>query len=50
MLQTIEDRLKSDFYNNPSIKQELKIQLGRIDDSETTPFAAAELLLNLKSK
>lgn len=50
MLQTIEDRLKSDFYNNPSIKKELKIQLERIDTGETTPFAAAELLLKLKSK
>lgn len=50
MLQTIEDRLKSDFYNNPSIKKELKSQLQRIENGDTTPFAAAELLLNLKSK
>jgi LAO/AO transport system kinase len=48
LLQTIEDRLKSDFYNNPSIKTELKIQLERIENGETSPFAAAELLLSLK--
>lgn len=48
LLQTIEDRLKSDFYNNPSIKTELKIQLNRIENGETSPFAAAEVLLGLK--
>ena len=50
MLQTIEDRLKSDFYNNPTIKKEFKEQLERIENGETTPFSAAEILLNLKSK
>ncbi|MBA6152740.1 methylmalonyl Co-A mutase-associated GTPase MeaB [Gelidibacter maritimus] len=48
LLQTIEDRLKTDFYNNPSIKKELKHQLECIENGETTPFAAAELLLGLK--
>lgn len=47
LLQTIEDRLKSDFYNNPLIKKELKVQLEKIENGETTPFIAAELLLNL---
>ncbi len=50
LLQTIEDRLKSDFYNNALIKKELKLQLQRIENGETTPFVAAEFLLNLKSK
>lgn len=50
MMQTIEDRLKSDFYNNPTIKKELHSQLKRIENGDTTPFLAAELLLNLKSK
>ncbi|MGV8813169.1 MAG: methylmalonyl Co-A mutase-associated GTPase MeaB [Gelidibacter sp.] len=45
LLQTIDDRLKSDFYNNPSIKKELKIQLDHIENGETSPFAAAEILL-----
>ncbi|MEO6347488.1 MAG: methylmalonyl Co-A mutase-associated GTPase MeaB [Aquaticitalea sp.] len=48
LLQTIEDRLKSDFYTNPTIKKELKVQLERIENGKTTPFAAAEFLLNLK--
>lgn len=48
LLQTIEDRLKSDFYNNPSIKSELKIQLERLENGTTSPFAAAEVLLGLK--
>lgn len=47
LLQTIDDRLKSEFYDNPRIKQELKIQLTRIERDETSPFAAADLLLNL---
>lgn len=48
LLQTIEDRLKSDFYNDSSVKNELKIQLQRIEKGETSPFAAAEVLLGLK--
>jgi LAO/AO transport system kinase len=49
LLQTIEDRLKSDFYNNPSIKKELQNQLQLVEADKTTPFAAAELLLKLKA-
>ena len=48
LLQTIEDRLKSDFYNNPIIKKELQHQLQLIQDGKTSPFVAAELLLALK--
>lgn len=48
LLQTIEDRLKSDFYNNPTVKSELKVQLERIEKGVTSPFQAAELLLTLK--
>lgn len=47
LLQTIEDRLKSNFFNQPKIKEELKIQLQRIEDGKTTPFVAAEYLLTL---
>jgi LAO/AO transport system kinase len=47
LLQTIEDRLKSDFFNTPKIKKELDIQLKKIEDGITTPFAAAEYLLQL---
>lgn len=48
LLQTIEEQLKSDFFNHKTIKKELKIQLKRIENQETTPFAAADTLLNLK--
>ena len=49
LLQTIEDRLKSDFFNTPKIKKELDIQLKLIEEDETTPFVAAEHLLHLKT-
>lgn len=49
LLQTIEDRLKSDFFNQTKIKDELNIQLQLIEDQKTTPFVAAEYLLNLKN-
>ncbi|WP_460219735.1 methylmalonyl Co-A mutase-associated GTPase MeaB [Psychroserpens sp. MEBiC05023] len=49
LLQTIEERLKSDFFNQSKIKEELKSQLQLIEDGKTTPFVAAEYLLNLKN-
>lgn len=49
LLQTIEDRLKSDFFNTPKIKKELDIQLKLIEEDKTTPFVAAEYLLHLKT-
>ena len=49
LLQTIEERLKSDFFNQPNIKQALKSQLQLIEDGKTTPFVAAEYLLGLKN-
>jgi len=48
LLQTIDDRLKSGFFEHPSIKMELQNQLELIEEHKTTPFAAAEILLNLK--
>ncbi|MCB0382589.1 MAG: methylmalonyl Co-A mutase-associated GTPase MeaB [Psychroserpens sp.] len=47
LLQTIEDRLKSDFFNQPKIKDALKFQLQLIEEGKTTPFVAAEHLLSL---
>lgn len=47
LMQTIEDRLKSDFFTNKKIKEALNTQLQRIERNETTPFAAAEFLLGL---
>ncbi|WP_452220351.1 methylmalonyl Co-A mutase-associated GTPase MeaB [Lacinutrix salivirga] len=47
LIQTIEAQLKSDFFNTPKIKTELKKQLNLIENNETTPFVAAEYLLGL---
>jgi LAO/AO transport system kinase len=48
LLQTIESRLKSEFYTNPLVKIELEKQLKALDENRTTPFEAAEKLLNLE--
>lgn len=48
LMQTIESRLKSDFYANTSIKKELEKQLKALDENRTTPFEAAEKLLSMK--
>ncbi|UAB74687.1 methylmalonyl Co-A mutase-associated GTPase MeaB [Mesoflavibacter sp. SCSIO 43206] len=49
LIQTIEEQLKSDFFNHPTIKIELQKQLALIEANKTTPFVAAEYLLNLKN-
>ena len=48
LLQTIEEQLKHEFFNHPKIKAELNKQLALIEANKTTPFAAADYLLNLK--
>ena len=47
LLQTIDEHLKNEFYSNSKIKKELEQQLKLIEESKTTPFAAAEYLLSL---
>lgn len=47
LLQTIEEQLKLDFFENTHIKKALTEQLALIDANKTTPFAAADYLLNL---
>jgi len=49
LMQTIESRLKSEFYENPSVKIELEKQLKALDENRTTPFEAAEKLLSIKN-
>lgn len=49
LIQTIEEQLKSDFFNHPTIKIEFQKQLALIEANKTTPFVAAEYLLNLKN-
>lgn len=48
LMQTIESKLKSDFYSNASVKKELEKQLKSLDENKTTPFEAAEKLLSFK--
>lgn len=47
LFQTINDYLKSRFYEKPEIKAALKEQLQLIEDNKTTAFAAAKHLLSL---
>ncbi|MCA0132007.1 methylmalonyl Co-A mutase-associated GTPase MeaB [Winogradskyella alexanderae] len=47
LLQTIDERLKSNFYNSKKIKTELDKQLALVEAGKTTPFVAAEYLLQL---
>lgn len=47
LLQTIESRLKSEFYADPTVKKELEKQLEALDNNKTTPFEAADILLKL---
>jgi LAO/AO transport system kinase len=45
MLETINDQLKSNFYNNPKIQQQLESTKKAVQNDEISPFAAASLLL-----
>ncbi len=47
LLQTIENRLKSDFFSQSKVKKELERQLSLLDKNETTPFEAADILLGM---
>ena len=47
LIQTIEERLKHDFFENKKMKAALKEQLALIESHQTTPFAAADYLLGL---
>lgn len=49
LMQTVESRLKSEFYANPEVKIELEKQLKALDENKTTPFEAAEKLLSIKN-
>ncbi|GAA4974735.1 methylmalonyl Co-A mutase-associated GTPase MeaB [Algibacter aquimarinus] len=47
LIQTIEEQLKSEFFNRPEIKKELVAKLNQIEANKTTPFEAANYLLDL---
>lgn len=44
LIQTIEDQLKNNFYQNKKIKNQLAILLDKVMTSQISPFAAAETL------
>jgi len=45
MLETINEQLKSNFFNNPEIHQQLEATKKAVQNDEISPFAAATLLL-----
>ena len=45
MLETINERLKTNFFNHPEIEKLLKENKKAVQNDETSPFAAAQLLL-----
>lgn len=47
LMQTIESSLKEQFFNNPTVKEEMKRQQEALDENKTTPFEAARILLSL---
>jgi LAO/AO transport system kinase len=47
LLQTIEEQLKSSFYNNPKVKDVLDSNIDAVQQHKITPFAAARYLLSL---
>lgn len=51
LLQTIEDRLKLDFYENHEVKKVLEKMMSAVTENKVSPFTAAKQLLSLyKSK
>jgi LAO/AO transport system kinase len=45
MLETINEHLKNNFYNNPEIKTLLETNKKAVTNDEISPFAAAQILL-----
>jgi len=50
MYETINERLKSNFYNNPKIQEELKVYESQVLNSQMSSFAAANKILELYLK
>ncbi|MRH98925.1 methylmalonyl Co-A mutase-associated GTPase MeaB [Kriegella sp. EG-1] len=50
LIQTIENRLLENFYENKKVKKELEKQLKIVSMGQTSPFKAAEKLLKLAKK
>lgn len=50
LLQTINEHLKEEFYSDPAIKTALAQQLEAVQQSKTSPFMAAQHLLELHKR
>lgn len=50
LLETINQQLKDQFYNNSVVKKELEKQLELMEKDKITPFEAAQTLLTLSKK
>ncbi len=50
LMQTVEDKLKSEFFSNPEVKAELEKLQDALDKNKTTAFEAAEKLLAVGAK
>jgi len=46
-LSTIEQQLKTNFYQNPLIKAAISEEILALENGKTTPFNAAKRLLDL---
>jgi LAO/AO transport system kinase len=46
-LSTIEQQLKTNFYQNPKVKSALQEEIDNLENGKTTPFNAAKRLLDL---
>ena len=47
LLQTIKDQLQHGFFDDVKVQKELKHQIKLLEQNKTSPFAAAEHMLNL---
>lgn len=47
LLETINEQLKTNFYNHPEIQKLLETMKKAVQNDEKSPFAAAQLLLNI---
>ena len=47
LLSTIEQQLKTNFYQNPKVKSALQEEIDNLENGKTTPFNAAKRLLDL---
>ncbi|SEE40332.1 methylmalonyl-CoA mutase metallochaperone MeaB [Tenacibaculum sp. MAR_2010_89] len=47
LLETINQQLKANFYNNPEVSKLLSTEISKLENGKTSPFSAAKRLLNI---